>query len=165
MDRIALAGELKALLKNKFPGNYNFTPLLASLLGIHEKTVLTKLRGATPFTFEEVYKIADELDIPVSEIFNKTEREEKHPMEIYINHFSIHGENPKVLRQTLNTYRLAVSSPNSKYFVATNTLPDLVFANHEQIGRFNYMKWLYFNRGKEATIFSKIELSRENREA
>lgn len=160
-----LAQRIKSLIIERFPGNFNYTPYLAKVMKVHEKTVLAKLRGASPFTFEEVYKISKALNISPNDIFRKEGKRETHSMEIYIHNFSAHREDQWVVDRSLEAYKLASSSPNSTYMIATNTVPDFIFAEYEWVAKFNYVKWLYFNRGREETLsLSEIVLTPADRE-
>ncbi|MCD7970081.1 MAG: hypothetical protein LUF87_06985 [Alistipes sp.] len=160
MDAIKLAKRIRGLLQERFPGNYNYVPLLSDILGVHEKTVHKKLRGDTQFSMMELYTIGKKLDVPFGELFNETAHPDKYPMEIYMQDFSNGRENDELMRQTLDAFSLASSSENCRYYIAANTVPDIVFADYPWIARFSYMKWVYFTKGVEhTTSVSEVEFN------
>ncbi|MCD8071817.1 MAG: hypothetical protein LUE10_01290 [Alistipes sp.] len=163
MDAIKLAKRIRGLLQERFPGNYNYVPLLSEILGIHEKTVHKKLRGETQFSMMEMYTIGKKLDIPFGEIFNEAAHGNKYPMEIYMQDFSNRHDNERLRQQTLDAFQLSSSSENCRYYIAANTVPDIVFADYPWIAKFSYMKWLYFSKGHEETVsVSDVEFNEKS---
>jgi len=141
----------KIKLKDRFPENFNYKRRLARILDLHPKTISRKLRGETQFTLDEVVKIAVALNISLDNLYSERNML-KHPMEIYINDFFDKEEYPKMAEETLMAYVLASESKFSKYLVATNTLPNIVYVKYKRLARFRYLRWIYFNKGTRSMM-------------
>jgi len=56
------------IIRSKMAENEITNRALAAMLGVHENSVYYKLRGLTPWTVEEIAKIASTFNVPIGEI-------------------------------------------------------------------------------------------------
>ncbi len=148
------------------PSGFNYAPRLAEVLNLSPKSISRKLRGETQFTLDEAVTICKTFNISLDNIYcnNGDQHKIKHPLEIYIHDFTIEKEFQQTITVTLQAFKFAGESKSSKYFVASNGTPDVVYANHKWIARFYFIKWLYFNKGTKSVIpMSGISFSPEDK--
>jgi len=153
---------LISAIKNALPKNERISHVLAELLPIGKDAIYRRLREEVPFTFEEVSKISQHLNISLDNIIGikNTNRAafdlNFHPSADLLNNYS------KSMQSYIQLFQKMRKGPESKIRLAFNTLPYLSYMSFKDISRFRLYRLMYQTMGNAApSSFSELTLPPE----
>ncbi|MCD7972662.1 MAG: helix-turn-helix domain-containing protein [Candidatus Azobacteroides sp.] len=161
MEYKDILAKLIPAIEESLPKNSNYISRLANILGLTNRTVSRKLRGETQFNIEELMTLSRELGISLDGIA-AVKGNGRHLM--YLSAYDWSGETDyqAAIDEALAPYKIAAESSYSRYLVATSTYPDTIFDEFPLIAKFDYLKWLYFNKGYDQSLpLSEYAINRE----
>jgi len=151
MEYKEMLQKLVPAIKKSFPEKKSYISKLSKILNITNRTVSRKLRGEVQFTADELLTLANNLNISLDNI-SLGEDKYRHSMFLSTFDWSPGGDFEDAIKEAMTPYLLALESPYPKFWVATSTYPDTVFYDLQLLAKFDYMKWLYFNKGYSQSI-------------
>ncbi|MCD8261791.1 MAG: hypothetical protein LUD15_10115 [Bacteroides sp.] len=131
------------VLKEKIPEKGELTRRLMEVLHIEKEAVYRRLRGDVPFTFSEIVKLSERLEISLDNLIG-TVRLQEAPFQLKLldyNHFT--EEDEKILEHYMYILAQAKDDPYSELGATTNDLLRPFYIGYETIYRFYLMKWSY----------------------
>jgi len=139
-----MRGKQNELLSTKIlesiPENIKPIEFLTELLNIGKESAYRRMRSEIPFTFEEITKLALELDFSVDEIIGKN-KDERVFLDLQVNSSSNHEESFLAMMQEYYKYCELISNAQIKeVLVAVNRV-----SLASLIGSDTLFKWYYYN--------------------
>jgi len=149
---------LKALEK-KVPDKKELIEMLMEMLFMEKGAVYRRLRGEVPFTFFEVARMAEKLNIPVNHfIYSDDEQIYRFEITEYTN------MNDKLFNDYMSLIKRAKNDPHSEFAETANVLPVSILTGFETLTKFYMFKHQYLFRGTESRIpFSKYNYSEQTK--
>ncbi|MCD8166535.1 MAG: hypothetical protein LUE93_10720, partial [Bacteroides sp.] len=131
------------VLKEKIPEKGKLTRRLMEILHIEKEAVYRRLRGDVPFTFSEIVKLSERLEISLDNLIG-TVQLQRAPFQLkFLDYINFTEEDEQMLEQYLYLLSLAENDPHSELGSTTNDLLRPLYIGYESIYRFNLMKWSY----------------------
>jgi len=131
---------LSAKILESIPENIKPIEFLTELLNIGKESAYRRMRSEIPFTFEEITKLALELDFSVDEIIGKN-KEERIFLDLQVNSTSTHEESFLAMMQEYYKYTELISNAHSKeVLVALNRISIGSIVSCDAL-----FKWYYYN--------------------
>lgn len=159
MPEFTLNERLITAIKNVLPERENMAQVLMDILLIGRESVYRRLRGEVFFTFEEVAKISQELEISVDSVIGITNSERA------IFDFNLMNPQAKIenyatkLETYIRLYRQMKKHDNSVARYALNNLPYTIYLAYPNVSKFKYYKWLYqANTAIPHTLYADLEI-------
>ena len=122
------------------PDAYKPIEFITELLGIGKESAYRRMRSEIPFTFEEVTKLALELDFSIDEIIGKN-KEERIFLDLHANSSASHEESFLSMMKEYYRYTELIGNANEKeIYVALNRISLSFF-----MGLDTLFKWYYYN--------------------
>jgi len=140
-----MRGKQNELLSEKIlesiPENIKPIEFLTELLNIGKESAYRRMRSEIPFTFEEITKLALELDFSVDEIIGKN-KEERIFLDLQVNSSSSHEESFLATIQEYYKYTELISNANDKeVFCALNRLSVATMLGFDTLFKLYYYNW------------------------
>jgi len=131
---------LSIKILESIPENIKPIEFLTELLNIGKESAYRRMRNEIPFTFEEITKLALELDFSVDEIIGKN-KEERIFLDLQVNSTSNHEESFLAMMQECYKYVDLISRAQVKeVLIALNRI-----SISSIIGFDTLFKWYYYN--------------------
>ncbi len=155
MEYNELTAQLKILLNQKFPRDFDYNEVIAEALQLDRRSVLRKWRGDTRFTATELIMIAKKFSISLDQLYIK--KTDKHTFELY--HYNSPEVFWEVTNKMMNIYDTVTSSPESHCMVVSNILPVVFWGKSRWLSKLIYMSWEYTkkNGGKNLKKLTEVE--------
>ena len=132
---------LSAKILESIPENIKPIEFLTELLNIGKESAYRRMRSEIPFTFEEITKLALELDFSVDEIIGKN-KEERIFLDLQVNSSSSHEESFLATIQEYYKYTEFISNANDKeVFCALNRLSVATMIGFDTLFKLYYYNW------------------------
>ncbi|WP_029902723.1 helix-turn-helix transcriptional regulator [Prevotella sp. 10(H)] len=151
MEYKEMLQKLVPAIEKNFPEGKGYISKLSRILNLTNRTVSRKLRGEVQFTADELLTLANKLNISLDNI-SLGEDKYRHAMFLSTFDWSPETDYQDAITEAMTPYLLALESPYPKFMVATSTYADTVFYDLELLAKFDYLKWLYFNKGYNKSI-------------
>jgi hypothetical protein len=132
---------LSAKILESIPENIKPIEFLTELLNIGKESAYRRMRSEIPFTFEEITRLALELDFSVDEIIGKN-KEERIFLDLQVNSSSSHEESFLSTLQEYYKYTELISSAQDKeVFCAFNRLSFASIIGFDALFQLYYYNW------------------------
>jgi len=132
---------LSAKILESIPENIKPIEFLTELLNIGKESAYRRMRSEIPFTFEEVTKLALELDFSVDEIIGKN-KEERIFLDLQANSTASHEESFLATLQEYYKYvDLLCNAREKEIFVALNRLSFASIIGYDSLFKLYYYNW------------------------
>ena len=140
-----MRGKQNDLLSEKIiesiPENIKPIEFLTELLNIGKESAYRRMRSEIPFTFEEITKLALELDFSVDEIIGKN-KEERIFLDLQVNSTANHEETFLAMIQEYYKYiELVSNAQNKEVYVVLNRLSLSSLIGFEHLFKLYYYNW------------------------
>ncbi|MCL1934618.1 MAG: hypothetical protein FWF53_12495 [Candidatus Azobacteroides sp.] len=132
---------LSAKILESIPDNIKPIEFLTELLNIGKESAYRRMRSEIPFTFEEITKLALELDFSVDEIIGKN-KEERIFLDLQVNSSSSHEESFLAMLQEYYKYTDLISAAQSKeVYVVLNRLSLATIISYDTLFKLYFYNW------------------------
>jgi len=131
---------LSVKILESIPENIKPIEFLTELLNIGKESAYRRMRSEIPFTFEEITKLALELDFSVDEIIGKN-KEERIFLDLQVNSTSNHEESFLAMMHEYYKYCELISNAQTKEVLVALNRVSLASI----IGFDTLFKWYYYN--------------------
>ena len=132
---------LSAKILESIPDNIKPIEFLTELLNIGKESAYRRMRSEIPFTFEEITKLALELDFSVDEIIGKN-KEERIFLDLQVNSSSSHEESFLAMLQEYYKYTDLISNAQVKeVYVVLNRLSLATIIGYDTLFKLYYYNW------------------------
>lgn len=142
------------LLKQKTPEGINPVDMLINIIPMSKEAAYRRLRGQIDFTFEEIVKIARELDISLDNLINAGN--DKHAYQVNVacigNGGSFMDDYIKWGENALNSLKKLRAKPNHYSLSINNNVPILYLYKYKMISKLRLYKWMYQRNPSVKTI-------------
>ena len=149
-----------SILKH-IPKNYKQVNYLVNTLKISRESAYRRIRGAIPFTVEELVTLAINLDFSIDTIYdNEKHNHSFHDLsQIQNNTDDFFVLMLKKFNELIENMRVA---KKREAIMAFNTFPPLLYINYPALFKFMYYKWLNQNNDScQSRLFSETVLPEE----
>ena len=132
---------LSAKILESIPENIKPIEFLTELLNIGKESAYRRMRSEIPFTFEEITKLALELDFSVDEIIGKN-KEERIFIDLQANSSANHEESFLAMIQEYYKYiELIANAQDKEVFAALNRLSLSFLMGFDNLFKLYYYNW------------------------
>jgi hypothetical protein len=132
---------LSARILESIPDNIKPIEFLTELLNIGKESAYRRMRSEIPFTFEEITKLALELDFSVDEIIGKN-KEERIFLDLQVNSSSNHEESFLAMIQEYYKYtELICNAQVKEVLVALNRISFSTLVGYDTLFKLFYYNW------------------------
>ena len=132
---------LSAKILESIPENIKPIEFLTELLNIGKESAYRRMRSEIPFTFEEITKLALELDFSVDEIIGKN-KEERIFLDLQVNSTSSHEESFLAMIQEYYRYtELICNAQIKEVLVALNRISFSTLISYDALFKLYYYNW------------------------
>jgi hypothetical protein len=133
---------LVKIIKESIPENVNPILYLINFLKLSSESVYRRIRGSVSFTFEEIARLATDLNFSVDEIIGL-----KNPSRKFLALQNEDLNNPSksvlnMLEQFFNYQRQLSNSAKSEIIISINKIHPLLVLNYNYLFKFFYFKWI-----------------------
>ncbi|MDR3219635.1 MAG: hypothetical protein LBU22_11805 [Dysgonamonadaceae bacterium] len=126
-------------IQDIIPQRGKLAETLAAILEIEKEAVYRRLRGAVPFSFQEITKISLQLGLSLDSIVGSTSSLSK--VVNTINFTNLKAEEYKMLDNYIAALRYTETDPDSEIGAVGNTIPASLYVSYEQIYKFQILQW------------------------
>ena len=156
MNRETLHNNLLEVFKRKIPDNGELVDMLMNLLFMEKGAIYRRLRGEVPFSFYEVVKISEKLNIPINTlIYSSSERVDHFKMNIKSN--KMDNIDYKHWEDYVAMIRSVKKDPNSEIAESSNVLPLSIYPGFDSLLKYFLFKYQYLNSGTDSRVtFSNL---------
>lgn len=162
MDPASLNANVINAIRGVLPENINISQFLSDILPLNKEAIYRRLQGKVPFTFFEVYLIAQKMEVSF-DYLAKSSSKENAIFELIQQQFQPEEGNtfkiPNKFEQILG-YILTDPS-GSKFELSHNLFPQVPLHLFYHLSKFIFFKWVYKNKTLHPIPFNKVEYSRE----
>lgn len=146
--------KILSVLKQKTPEGVNPVDLLTSIIPMSKEAAYRRLRGQIEFSFDEVVKIAQELNISLDGITKTKNKNESFLVNVtYIgDENSFMEDYVKWGERTLRAMRELRACPNHTSLSINNNISVLYLFRYELISKLRTYKWMYQRNPNARTI-------------
>ncbi len=130
-------------VKNSIPRNKKVSAVLTDILKIEKEAVYRRLRMEVPFTFTEIAKVAQHLDISMDDIIDSKPAKNRPLYLKFLDYSDPMALGEAVLENLLGLVKQLKAASDSEISFSCSTLPALLYLNYEKIARFYLFKWSY----------------------
>ena len=132
---------LSAKILESIPENIKPIEFLTDLLNIGKESAYRRMRSEIPFTFEEITKLALELDFSVDEIIGKN-KEERIFLDLQANSTASHEESFLATIQEYYKYcELIANSQSKEVLVVLNRISFASIIGYDNLFKLYYYNW------------------------
>lgn len=132
---------LSAKILESIPENIKPIEFLTELLNIGKESAYRRMRSEIPFTFEEITKLALELDFSVDEIIGKN-KEERIFLDLQVNSTANHEESfLAMMHEYYKFSELIANAQEKEVYVALNRLSLSLLIGFDTLFKLYYYNW------------------------
>jgi hypothetical protein len=161
----AIHNNFLGILEKKIPEKQKLIEMLMDLLSMEKGAIYRRLRGDVPFSFYEVARIAQRLDISIYNlIYPDSVKIDRFDLNI-IEYTNMCEADYKQWEDYTAMISMAQSDPLSELAESSNVLPINIYAKYDSLVRFYLFKYTYLFSGTERrTSFHDIVIPERLRE-
>lgn len=116
------------------------------LLSISRESAYRRLRNEIPYSVEETLKLISELDIPIEEIFEDINNNNKIYLTINTTDLIHPSANyAQMMRNRIRILKSISDSEDSEVIYAGNKIPDSLVLQYKMLGKLSYIRWIHQN--------------------
>lgn len=147
------------IVKQNLPANIEPVSFFMDALYIGKQSAYRRLRGEVPLLLEEALLIAQKLEISLDGMF-KIGSEKKLNFFMRFPEFNNPSEaDYRALQDYIDEVQFAEKTPDSQLNIATNTIPQQLYLQYENITRFFLFMRDYAHREKGLVLYSQIVIT------
>jgi len=159
MNPTTLNESVIQVIKEIIPQNISVFHFLSDTLFLHKSAVYRRLRGEIPFSFYEIYLIAQKLEVSL-DYLAKSKNKEIVSFELVLQQFQSKGNtlSPGKFEQILGNI---LSDSSSIFELSHNLFPQVPTHMFYHLSKYNSFKWIYKNNTQQLTPFKKVDYSQK----
>jgi hypothetical protein len=151
---------LLGAIEKKLPDKTKLVEILMKTLSMEKGAIYRRLRGEVPFTFYEVVKIAEELDISLNSfIYSDSVQVDRFELD-FVEYTNMNEMDYKQWEDYIALIKSAKDDPHSELAESSNVLPLSIYGGFDSLSKFFLFKYQYLLHESEGRIaFSDIVVS------
>ncbi|MDL2304553.1 hypothetical protein LJC72_04345 [Bacteroides sp. OttesenSCG-928-D19] len=161
MDSTNLNTNVIQAIKDRLPEKVAVVQFLSDILFLNKGAIYRRLRGEIPFSFHEIYLIAQKLEVSL-DYLAKSKNKEVSSFELILQQFQSNEKNtsisPSKFEQILGNI---MSDSSSTFELSHNLFPQVPSHLFYHLSKYSSFKWIYKNSTNQLTPFKKVDYPQE----
>ena len=151
---------LLRVLQNRAPKKNKLVEILMDTLCMEKRAIQRRLNGEVQFSFYEVVKIAEKLEISLSSFdYSGSMRKERFEIN-FVEYINMSEEDFLQWEDYIALISAAKNDPDSELAESSNQLPISIYGQFESLSKYFLLKYQYLLHGTDNRIpFSELHLS------
>lgn len=160
MNPVTLNINIINAIKEKLPEDMTVSHFLSGFLPLNMDAIYRRLRGDVPFTFFEIYLIAQKLGVSLDHLAKSAAKETSN-FELILQQFQPEKNDPsRIANKFEQILGSILADSSSRFELSHNLFPQVPAHLFYHLSKYNSFKWVYKN-SSQATPFKQIEYPQE----